>query len=196
MERPEVNEVPQTGVTEGEDTRALLANEAFGSQMESNRVADDTAASDIEQKADYISLQLDCAPQNWPPGATDLNLRLAMDSFSGNLRQLEGQDLEKYNRLLEEVADNTADSSHPFRLVLGEMNDKTGTYDNVEVLATKQGDCPVYRIVQPGDTLSAIAKQYVPPKMMDDPSVYMRSLAESNRIADPNKIFVGQAIDL
>lgn len=147
----------------------------------------------IDDTAARVALELDSAPQNWPPGATDINLSLAMDSFSGHLQRLADGDMNEYNRLLEEVADATRDSSHPFHLRLGTFNLETNTYDNVELWSEKQQFVP-YMIAQPGDTLSQIAADYN--DTFDPSGKYMEYLAQRNNLSDPNKIAVGQAISI
>jgi hypothetical protein len=128
-------------------------------------------------------------------------LEQGVNRLSSDLMHLSGNP-EKYNNLLEGVSRGIWDEpvSNP-ALVLQDFNRNTGTYNVVTVNtydAEKGGNVDqAYRIVQPGNTLSEIARD-----LKNDTGgtrsvgQYLQYLQEINGIPDASKIKVGQAIKL
>lgn len=123
----------------------------------------------------------------------------AVNRLSFDLKQMAG-DMAKYNELIKAVDFKVADEpvSNPV-LEYKNFNNKTGTWDNVTIYTydLEKGDRPAFRIVQPGNTLSQIAKDMkgeLPEPMTT--ARYMDYLQKINKMKNPNKIFDGQAIKL
>lgn len=132
------------------------------------------------------------------------NIVSGSERLSADLGRLLG-DQQKYNKLLESAADKIPDEPafNP-GIDLADWNKDTGTWNKVTV---GSGDSlPAYRIVQPGNTLSEIALDTYHDFAQSAKSRgdnlgfsfqdYMKKVVDMNKIADPDKIYVGQAIRL
>ncbi len=122
------------------------------------------------------------------------DLQVGMDVLSQKLQNLAGGDFKEYTRLLREVHDHLVDPESKYRLTWDQYNPETGTVSNV-MLRRFEGDRPIYRIVQPGDTFSQIAYDHSPNGVLLK-TPWEDQLARHNHIKDQNKIFTGQAISL
>jgi nucleoid-associated protein YgaU len=117
------------------------------------------------------------------------------ERLSRDLKQLSGN-IEDYNKLLKGVAEKIPDEPAANPLIdFGDFNQSTGTWDRVSVMAYDGlGNKTAYRIVQPGNTLSEIArdeKAAFPDMTTVEYTKYLQTL---NSIENPDKIYVGQAL--
>lgn len=131
--------------------------------------------------------------------------------LSRDLRQLSG---EHYNDLLVKTVDKEAalltdgDYPPPPHLVLSDFNPDTGTWNMVEIENRHFPEAPPIRFVQPQNTLSEIARDRLAQLRFggcdgegckitqSQISEAVNDIARENKIADINKIFVGQALTM
>lgn len=180
----------------------------------SERLLDAVRSIDAAPKAKPINIEkesqaiADLFDLNVNHGNYSENITKGTERLSGDLRRLTGN-MDKYNSLLEGVADKIPDEPavNP-GIGLKHWNEETGTWDKV-VVGSGDG-MAAYRIVQPGNTLSEIALEtykefaemaefYGAEKTFKkevgaDYKDYMKKLVELNKIEDPDKIYVGQAL--
>jgi hypothetical protein len=107
-----------------------------------------------------------------------------------------GPDFRGYNTLLGDLANATNLPGNVYRLQLGDMNPKTGTFNSAQ-LVTDQG-LPFFSIAQPGDTVWGIANSnfnFVHEAYRDVDS-YCKTLLRVNGIEDPRQLKVGTSIFL
>jgi hypothetical protein len=137
------------------------------------------------------------------PGNQSFNEKIVQgaERLSKDLQQLSGN-MTEYNKLLQQVADKIPDepAANPYPS-MHNWNSKTGTYKDVSIMS---GDgLEAYRIVQPGNTFNQIARDtyngFVKAAGEDGFQgfdEYRQSLITMNRISDPSRVYVGQAIKL
>ena len=132
------------------------------------------------------------------------SLRNGSQALSEDLQKLSGN-MEKYNELLLAVKHRIPGepAANPY-INLEDWNSKTGTWDNVSVTIPTWIPGDAVRIVQPGNTLSEIARDkwngdkgtWKSDSMSYNYMDFMNELVRLNKIQNPNKIEVGQAIAL
>lgn len=161
---------------------------------------------DIENESQAVADLFDLKT----PGKYNDKITAGSERLSSDLKRMTG-DMQKYNKFLQKVADKIpAEPAVTPWLETMNWNEKTGTWDNVVVRSGDNFDA--YRIVQPGNTLSQIAfdtfrdftdlakvfdnGEQVKKEIGSNYKDYMNRLVEINKIEDPNKIYVGQAIRL
>ncbi len=178
--------------------------------LEAVRAIDSFSAAqkpiNIERESQKIADHFDLSK----PGNYSDKITAGAELLSKDLRSLSGN-MEKYNRLLNKVQEKTPEEPAVTPWIeMGSWNDNTGTWDNVRVRSGDNFDA--YRIVQPGNSLSEISvetykdsrelaealgiESNLKKEMGENPAEYMSKLVELNKIADPNKIYPGQALKL
>jgi hypothetical protein len=152
------------------------------------------AKLDIEKESGAIADLFDYSKGNKKYGEA---VKEGTQCLSSDLKSLSGN-ISEYNKLLQGVAEKIPDepAANP-NLVLSNFNKSTGTWNNVSILAYGDQGYPTaaYRIVQPGNTLSQLAreeKETLAPSQTT--AEYVKYLQAINNIADPDKLVVGQAI--
>ena len=188
--------------TNGDETAENLLN----SIRPDAQFAVKAKAIDIEKESQAVADIFDLRN----PGKYDEKITAGSERLSTDLRSLTGN-MPRYNEFLQQVVDKIPEEPAVTPFVESRAwNEKTRTWDYV---AVRSGDSfDAYRIVQPGNTLSEIARDTyrdflalakvfenegqvrmtIGSSYMD----YMNRLVEMNKIEDPNKIHVGQAIKL
>ncbi len=122
---------------------------------------------------------------------TQQHITNVMSEISKELENRAGN-MQDYNAFLLTVASETSHRpTSDYHFELKDWNANSGTWNCVELLTQ---DNAVFKVVQPGDTLGRIAQYYQPD--YEDRSQYMDRLAKVNKIQDPNKIIVGESINL
>lgn len=199
MERPEQVEQPKSQVHE---TSARLFEAAMSADDPASRVRNNVTkeARSIADLFDYDKTK----------GQSFEKMEEGANRLSNDLKAV-ASDTNTYNRLLKEVAKDI--NAIPPRelpmtpeVKLSDIDPKTGTYKNayIWINADSWDSHEAYRIVQPGNTLSQIAadsyaeltKVYDGESPRMSKSEYLQGIIKRNHITDPNKIKVGQVLNM
>jgi hypothetical protein len=132
--------------------------------------------------------------------------------LSADLQAL-NKNMPEYNKLLQDLAkkvDSVRSDYYPMsaELKLSDMDSKTGTYKNAFIWlnADSWESHESYRIVQPGNTLSQIAKdsyRALEKEQSDDGgkmsvtyNEFLKGIIDRNKITNPDSLKVGQVLKM
>lgn len=187
---------------EKESAWSSISRENFGHQDEQIKRRGEPQPVNIEKDSSTIA---DCLNNRDAYGAAKL---LAKD-----LLQLKGEDYNKMLSVTQEKARAGNDGEGPPapHLELEGWNKATGSWDKVQIETRHYPETPPIRFVQPGNSLSSIARDrlielrdpgllkidfgidHITRKLIDK---WAGDIARANRVKEPNMVLDGQALRL
>ena len=196
-------EDPRIVSAEGNETAKNLLEDAKPNDNSKEKSEKVTDKSDAEAFASFFDQQ---------KSDGDLSARMDQGSImlSLKLQSLAGPNMSEYNSFLNDLQESikaipNTDYPEKPELVLKDFDQNTGTYKNayIYVHADSWDSHEAYRIVQPGNTLSQIAKDSYEEavKVNEGPlgydlDTYKGFIIEKNGITDPDKLNVGDVLKM